>query len=284
MNVIVVTKNNIISSSGNNIFQYDFERSVFLKNKEIALASLSIYYSWYNISSSLGNNTFTYVWTVGTTDTTYTVTIPDGLWEISDINEYLQNEFITNGQYLINGDGDYVYYAELLINTNTYSVDIITYPVPKSLPTGYSEPTSWVGYPDDYFNPTITLTADFNEIVGYTAGYATDPNTGNNTILTYNSSTSPDIQPNEVILLTCSGVQNKYSNPYGTLYAITASVNPGDIISEKPPALIFSPLIDGTYSNIIFRLLKATDKTPIDIEDPNITLVFVIKDKSTPDI
>lgn len=282
MNAIVVTKKDIVSSSGNNVFKYDFRNSVDLRNKEIALSSITLYYSWFNITSDIGNNTFTYTWRVNTTETPYTITLPDGLYTPSDINAYMQKTFIANGHYIINSTtGDYVYYAEFIHNNTLNSVDIITHPVPDALPAGYTEPTNFDGWPDDYYNPVITLTADFNEFMGYTAGYATSDNYGIGTKLSYNSSTSPDFNVNETILITIQQVQNEYTFPYGVVYAFTVTNESAtQIIIEQPSFPIFSPLIGGYYDNLYIRLLKSSDYTPITIDDPNITMIFAIKDKN----
>lgn len=280
MNVIVVSQNDI-NSSLNSSFNYKFRNSVNLAHKEIALSSLSMYYSWYNISAELGNNTFTFDWVVGVLATTYVVTIPDGMWEISDINNYLQQYFIDEGMYLINSAGEFVYYGEFIINPNIYSIDVITYPVPIALPATYTAPANFIGYPTQTFNPKFTFTTKFNEIIGYTAGFQTSLNTGVGTVLFYNSSTSPDIQPNSTLLIAVQNVANDYSINYSIIYSITPSgIGPGGIIVDKPPTLIFTPFIDGVYNQLTIRILT-TDFKPIKIVDPNITMTFVIKDKKT---
>ena len=143
MNTIVLNQTNILAGSNNSTLVYNFPTSVRFDNHQIAVQSVNMYYSWTNINStSLKNNTFTYTWVVAGTTTSYTVTIPNGLYEISDINSFLQYTFIQRGQYLINTTGQYVYYAEFLVNPNTYSVNIITYPVPTSLPTGWTLPVA----------------------------------------------------------------------------------------------------------------------------------------------
>ena len=118
---IVLNKNNISDTTTNNTLIYKFPISVQFKNNSIALEAMTMYYSWTNINSSpLGNNTFSYSWKVGFTVTTYTVTIPDGLYEISDLNSYLQYKFIANGHYLVNSTSQNFYYAEFLVNATTY--------------------------------------------------------------------------------------------------------------------------------------------------------------------
>ena len=100
MNTIVLNQSNILAGSNNSTLVYNFPTSVRFENHQIAVQSVNMYYSWQNINStSLKNNTFTYTWVVGSTTTTYTVSIPSGLYEISDINNYLQFVFIQAGQY-----------------------------------------------------------------------------------------------------------------------------------------------------------------------------------------
>ena len=48
--------------------------------------------------------------------------------------------FRQNGHYL-NKVYTYVYYAEFVINPANYTVDLIKYPFPSSLPAGYTDPT-----------------------------------------------------------------------------------------------------------------------------------------------
>ena len=199
MNTIVLNQSNILAGSNNSTLVYNFPTSVRFDNHQIAVQSVNMYYSWMNINStSLKNNTFTYTWCVGASTTTYNVVIPDGLYEISDINSFLQFTFIQRGQYLINATGQYVYYAEFIVNPNTYSVNIITYPVPTSLPSGWSLPVAntqtgavaFVGFPTQNFNPSIVILANFSLIVGYATNFTTTQNTGVNTILTFTASGS----------------------------------------------------------------------------------------------
>ena len=103
MNTIVLNSTNINSGSNNSSLTYRFPNSVTFDDHQIAVQSVQLYYSWQNINNTtLRNNTFSYTWTVAGVTTTYNVTIPSGLYEITDINNFLQFTFIQNGHYLIN--------------------------------------------------------------------------------------------------------------------------------------------------------------------------------------
>jgi len=268
---IVLNKNNISDLTTNNTLVYKFPNSVQFKNNSIALESLTMYYSYTNINSSpLSNNTFSYTWKVGSTVSSYTITIPNGLYEISDINSYLQYVFIQNGHYLVDSTSQNVYYAEFLVNPTTYGVNIITYAVPTSLPSGYTAPSGFAGYPSASYYPVITIPANFNNIVGYTAGFTTSSGTNS-------SSSTPQVQPNPTLFLTCSGISNKYTNPSTILYSITPTVALGEVITERPNEKSYAKLVDGTYNQITVKIL-GSDLNPITILDSAMTIMLSIRD------
>jgi len=68
----------------------------------MAVGSITIPYSWNNITAAYGNNTFSFYWTVGSTKTLYTCTFPDGFYTTTTYNQFLQLFMINNGMYLIN--------------------------------------------------------------------------------------------------------------------------------------------------------------------------------------
>ena len=292
MRTIVFTQANIIPDGQNNKLRYNFPNSVLFKNNSIAVSSVNMYYSWYNISSIYRNNSFTYSWTSAGVTTTYTITIPDGTYEVSDLNNLLQFTFIANGHYLRNGSGQNVYYAEFVINPTRYAVQINTFLVPTSLPAGFSNPATLV-FPTQTFNPIITIPANLNIIFGFTANFATPSNvnnaytppSGQNLIakdgvgtISCISSTAPNLQPNSSIYVSMSNVNNPYSVPSSIIYSITAQGAVGTLITEKTPQYAWNKLINGTYNNLTITLL-GNDFSPIQINDPQMTLMLVIKDE-----
>ena len=286
MNTIVLNQSNILAGSNNSTLVYNFPTSVRFDNHQIAVQSVNMYYSWRNIdSTSLKNNTFTYTWVIAGATTVYTVNIPPGLYEIADINNFLQFTFIQRGQYLINATGQYVYYAEFLVNPNTYAVNIITYPVPTSLPSGWSLPVAntqtgavaFVGFPTQNFNPLITISANFSLIVGYATNFTTSQNTGVNTILTYTSSISPQVQPNPTALMTISNISNEYSSPSSVIHSVVPDVGFGELIKSIPNEYCFVKLLKGTISSLFVRFV-GQDGNSLAILDPNMTIILLIRE------
>lgn len=298
MFVLVLNASNVDTSANNdnNTLVYNFPNSVVLKDKYIAVSQIVMYYAWFNITSKYSNNTFTYSWTVAGLTNVFPVVIPDGLYEITDINAYLQWTMIKNGHYLINASGDNVYYVELLVNPNRYAIQLNTYLVPQALPVGFVQPANFAGYPTTRQNPVVVFPLSFNNIVGYYSNFTSNSNFNNAYVpptpditnnyvaedalgtLSYLSNTNPDVQPNSSIYLSMSNINNPYSQPSSILYAITPNVAIGEQIIETPPNFMWNKMIDGTYNSLRVQLL-GIDKRPIVMKDPNMTIILTIRDK-----
>jgi hypothetical protein len=280
MRTIVLNSENIVEGTNNNTLVYNFPNSVDLTGAMIALSQVFMYYSWDNISSLLNNNRFSYVWVedVGGVDvpTVYNILIPDGLYEVTDINSYLQFVFIQNGHYLVNDVGQNVYYAELVVNPNRYAVQVNTYPVPTALPLNWTNPAGLV-FPVQEFNPQITFPADFSKVVGYTAGFQTSLNTGVNTNLSYLSTTAPKVQPNSNLFVSITGIDNKYASPTSIIYSLAPNVGFGELIVDRPSEFNWNRVLAGTYNQLRLQFL-GTDLRPITIRDPQMTIILVLKD------
>ena len=165
---LIVSSKNIVDKVNNSTFMTKFDNQVNLTNKEIALVSASMYYSWRNITSE--NNKLTYTW-VGNT---YDINLPIGFYEISDINSYCQFVFRQNGHYLVNPvTTTNVYYIEIVINQTNYSCDIITYPIPSTLPAGYSNPNNFKFATTANQHPIVSITSKLNEIMGFETNFTT---------------------------------------------------------------------------------------------------------------
>lgn len=298
MFVIVLNQTNIVPDGQNNKLVYKFPNSVVLKDKYIAVSNISMYYSWFNITSAANNNYLTYTWTAGATTTTYTINIPDGLYEISELNNYCQYVMIQNATYWIDSTtGDYYYPFEIILNPNRYAVQLNTYLIPTSLPAGTTTPSGFPGWPSTTQNSVVSFPANFNIIVGYYANFSSNANVGNafsppvpsfkdqNYVskngagtISYLSNTSPQVQPNNNVLFSLSNINNPYSQPSSIIYSLNPNVKIGEQIYETPPNFMWNKMIDGTYNELRLSFL-GTDLKPLVINDPNMTILLTIRDK-----
>ncbi len=124
MRTIVFNQSNIIQNGFNNTLVYNFPNSVDLTGAYLAVSNIYMYYSWDNINANYSNNVFSYNWIVGGVPTPFQVVIPDGLYEISQINHFLQYTFIANGHYLVD--------SEILILTEVSDKVSVHIPYEKS--------------------------------------------------------------------------------------------------------------------------------------------------------
>jgi hypothetical protein len=74
-----------------------------------------------------------------------------------------------------------IYFIDVLVNNTKYRIDIITYPVPTTLPEGF---TSSITFPSVAKNPRLKLPAGMNDIFGYDVDFTTD---AGGELQTYNS-------------------------------------------------------------------------------------------------
>ena len=293
MFVIVLNSNNLVPDGQNNKLVYKFPNSVVLTGKYIAVSSISMYYSWFNITELNQNNYFTFTWTSGIITTTYTVTLPDGFYEISTINDYIQWFCIQNGLYWTLSGLNY-YPIEFLVNASRYAIQINTYLIPTVAPVGATLPANFAGFPTVPQNSVVVIPPNLNVIMGYTANFTTDVNLNNSYIpssganslvakngagtLSYISSSAPNVQPFNNVLFSITNINNPYSQPSSIIYSLNPRVTVGQQIYETPPNFMWNKMIDGTYNELRLALLN-NKLQPLIIKDSNMTILLTIRDK-----
>jgi len=102
LNLVLNSKNLVPNISSQNVFQYNFPAGSLTvpEGSTMTINQITIPYSWRNVSSALGNNTFQYyIPNSSNVQTAYTVTLSDGFYQVSDINNALQATMKTNGHY-----------------------------------------------------------------------------------------------------------------------------------------------------------------------------------------
>lgn len=310
MHTITLTRNNV-TGTDNNRFVYNIPGSKSLEGAEIALVDLYMYYSWQNINANpLANNKFSFVWPameeIGGTNTTnqtqIEVTIPNGLYEVSDINSYLQQFCIDNNYYLINSTtSEYVYFIQLQINPTRYAVQVNSFTIPDgTIPAGYTQPPG--GFANSTFTPigaaggvapagTLQapgwyFPANFSAWVGFDSNtYLPGPGqsvytttdafpTGNASAL---STIAPNVQPNNVIFLNCNLISNAYTNPQTFLYPVPAKVGIGELITIDAPEYAWNKLMPGQAAQLILTFTDVAGQ-PIYLQDPNTVITLIIRD------
>ena len=255
---LVISGSNVVRDTNNSRYRLNFPQPVNFRNSSVAVGSVSMYYSWFNVNASTyNNNVFQIIHPNGAGFTTLTITLPNGFYSVSDINSYIQQQLIANNFYLIDNNGNYVYYIQLVENGTYYSIEQDSFPVPISLPTGWTNPG--LSLPAVATTPQLVIPSNnnFGRLIGFNAG------------------TTPS--PVQSVVLTCNLLQNKYMSPQNVLYSFTSSGSQfGTLIERAPNFEQYVAVADGDYSSIEIQFLSQ-DYLPLPINDPNITIILLIK-------
>lgn len=281
---LVLTENNLVRSGTFNasINQKPYNKLYFdlpfdLTGKKIALQKASLYYSWANISSL--NNTFQISWLSGASYIDVNVTIPVGynFASIEELNNYLNTIMISNGFYLIDNNGDNVYYMSFVANPTSYGVSLVQLKVPTSLTglTGWSTPTNFAGFPTTSSTMKFTTDAsEFNLLIGYAASTTFN---GGTTATTFNNSFTPQLSPVSAIYLKCSHANNQLSlnNDSSIIYSFTTrGTDYGSLIEIEPQNIVYYDI--STNSNNLIVEFTDQNNSPLPIQDPNMSILFLI--------
>lgn len=269
---IIVNQSNAINS---NTFQYNLPSNVDFTNIELALSDISLYYSWYSITSAYNNNKFSIIFPSGATSTTYNIIIPDGTYSVSDLNNYLKYWFIQNNLYITNNtSGDITVYAEFVENAPAYAVSFVCYPLPTSTPSGFSN--AGITWPTVSRGLQITINNQgFSDIIGFPLG--TYPAVQSATIVTTNSSIVPQISPVQSVIVMVDAVSNPFASNSGVVHTFSSKgVQFGSLISSSPNEYNYVQCQQGMRQQIIIRLVDQLFR-PLNLLDTNLTIKLLMK-------
>jgi hypothetical protein len=281
MNTIILTERNIEKNTNNSSLLYSFQGSTTFKKSTIALASVNLFFSWFNITKKY-NNTLSYTWfdINGILNQIIEITIPDGYYSVNTLNEFLQSEFVKKGHYLIdNSNNKYIYFLEIQSNSTYYSIQLNLYPmITNENSNNYTRGgTDWM-YPLISITPQFIFSdkKDFKILLGFTLN--TYPENTSSQIKSFLSENTPRLNPVSSIFVKCSLCNNKYSTPNDILYNFTTgSVEFGNIIDVQPRVETFLSIRDQSVYDIRIQFLDQ-DLNTLDIRDPQMVVVLSIKE------
>ena len=190
-------------------------------NWEIALTELTYTYSMRNVDNVFGNTTFRYSHNSGVT--WYTITLPGGIYSISDINNYLHSVMDTNGHSDL-VDGVKVYELSLNVNFNTLRViQTVTGTFRFDFATG-----------------------NFFKLIGATQGVISSTVEGPGSADINNGTTS--------FKLNCDIIDNSLFNGAisQALTVFTPDTPPGFVNTFRPSTLIYMPINRSIINSIRF--------------------------------
>jgi hypothetical protein len=217
----------------------------FDKNKkyEMALVSLETYNSFPNLDSS--NNNFRYSSNNGAT--WYDIEIPEGSYEITDINEHIQRVMKESGHYDSISDE---YYITLESNNNTLKAVL-------EIATNYKV--------------DFTTANSIRTVLGFSAQvYASGYNESENIVNIMNVSS---------LRITSDVIGSSYSNgsTENIIFSFFPDVGPGYKIIEIPVNLIYLPITTNTISSMETKLVDQNGKL-INLRGEELSIRFHIRE------
>lgn len=272
---LLINKNNLIDRTTNSVYEYKFLNGNYTikEGDVICISSAAIPYSIFNITSIYGNNKFDLTWTVGVIPITFNITIPDGFYTVDTLNQFLELYMIQNGLYLIDSNASNVFYIKFLYNPTYYTVMLTFYEIPLSLPTSWTQPPNFIGYPSlAGVSPSITILNNaFQQYIGFQAG--TYGGTGN---LAINGTITPQGATVNTLIIRCNLVNNPVSAISDILDSFSIDVSFGSNIIYSPSFEKWVKLFSGRYSSMLISIVDQ-DLNVVKLNDPNILITFLIK-------
>lgn len=299
MKTLILNSSNIVPGTNGSVFEYEFVGGNvnLVKGQKVALASIQMFYSTFNITAAYNNNTFNYVWVDGTINS---VTFPDGFYDANGINNYLHFIMLQNGHYLVDSAGDFVWFITLGVNPTRYAIEVNCFVMSAAiaaantwtLPVG----ATWV-IPNNNIVPMLQiLPNNFRNVIGFEAGYypqgppsyaiaiiggAPPPNQTQvpayTTTQSFLSTTVPQITPFSSFVVNCSLVNNNYAVPNSLIFSFSPQGTFGDQFTVAPNEYVFIDVLPGQYSR--FRVFFTDQNNfPISILDPSMIIQILISD------
>lgn len=285
--------------------QFPFQQTFV--NAKIALASLYIYNSWFNVTSAYGNNTFYYYMPIsaGTYSAAKPVVMPDGIYGINDINAWLHSTMVTNGDVLVNGgsgsdSGTPYYNLSIAEDGPRYRFQITSIPV-----TGLDLDGDTLSNPNNIyiagamcpvleipatFYPAGTITPNqtsFSNLTGFLPGiYPPNFTTTATTIspthpLTaqykINSPFIPTLTLVNSVNVTCDLVNESLLSYHGAIiYTFSPNVGAGEQIQVQPPQFLWCPVSDKLTQTISISLYD-DNFNPLLVQEPGFSATVIIQ-------
>lgn len=247
-----------------------------MSNVDIGLASASVWFSWRNITAAKQNNQFSIIHPTLAGTTTLALTIPDGGYNISDINLYLRWYLITNGYYIQNTTtNEQIVYAAFQVNPSIYAVEFISYVMPTALPVGYTAGSA-ITFPATPKAPQLTFTQPgFGTVIGFAPG--TFPAVMPATTTTSTSTSTPQVSDVSNVILTLDSASNPFAPNSRVIHSISpAGVNYGALITSSPNEVSWVPQQRSFRQSITVQLCDQLLR-PLTLVDTDTTIELLVR-------
>lgn len=241
------------------------------QNMYVALAKGYFYYSNPNCAPQYHNQTYQYIWVDGSVNT---VTMPAGNYQFSDMLGFFQLIMTQNTHYLIDNNGNQVFYLSFVLNQILYALTFTALPVPSVLPAGWSLPpgATWVlpAMPTtpQFVIPPVPAGTSFGVPTMFGLPAGTYPPAPIATEYQTNSTAPPQISAVINFNLTCNLVSASAFNANAKIiYTLFPTVAYGALQTIEPVTLTYFKVADGMYNQVVLALTDQ-DNIPLPMIDP----------------
>ena len=281
-----IDSGDLIQDGYNSSWRYSFPgSSANFQDIVCAIQSISLYNSEYNIDSVAFNNTSFKV-EVPTAATTQilSINLPDGYYSYTDINREIQTALVNAGAYLIDANGDNVFYIQLTENSVYYSAQLDFSPTPTTLPTNFVRPAAGLysiggtGLPTTTRVPRLIIdNANFGKLLGLSV--ATYPAAPAIVASSQLSNTIPQIHPSSSYVVRCDLIRNNFVVSGDIVAAFDrGDAGIGQLISYKPSQYAWIDTHNGNRASITISIYNQDDRR-VHFRDTSVSIMLLLRPK-----
>lgn len=219
--------------------------------------------------------------------TYHSITFPDGFYEVSDINNYIQSYMVSKNQYIYNGTLlQNQYFLNLYINSTYYANQFILQTITQSQTDWTNSYTdySWsfpVGFPFSAkgYTPQIQVENNITDFFGLSEGiYPSSYSTSDDSVI---SNYAPIATYVNSVVVRSNLVNNNATSPTDVIDTFYPNASFGYNISYEPSYEKWVSVIPGTY-NSIYIYFQDQDGNQIFAKDSNVLISLLLKSPEMP--
>jgi hypothetical protein len=259
-------------------YRYKFPSGGVTFNHEdtVSLTQISMYNSIFNISEELKNNRLKMIYKLLEVQ----IIIPDGLYNVDDLEAYLQFHAVSQNLYLVDDKGNNQYYFNLKVNPAQYKIQIDVRPMPETLPPNWTNPAG-LGQGILLYGPYTPifeiLDNNLTKILGFNTGlYPPGEITTPYSVVGQNV---PQLKPTQALLVKCNLLSNmKFSNPTDLLatFTIPNGTKVGEIVEYEPNDYSYMNIHPGKYEFIELSFVNQIFEQ-VEILDRDLVAILLLK-------
>jgi hypothetical protein len=244
---------------------------------DLCLSELSIYNSFFNISSDYNNTLLQFIWQ----GTTYNINLESpSFLSVEDVNFSLQTFFINNGFYCIDSSTQQrVYFYDIQTNSSLYKVQLSAYKIEQNIEGTLIPQGDWT-FDSSVPQLVIPENSGLQQFFGLSSGVYPSNGTSVSTLIT--STSAPDINQISSLLVSCNLVfsQNGLASDSAASVIFSKSVDVpfGSAITVNNNDNHFLSCRSGIYSFLSIQLLDQNFRV-IDPVDKQLIFSLLIRQK-----